>query len=72
MKSINDEDDPFVNELDTQSSKIMFKSKSNIAINNTEKATLFLKDIKDKMKGSDPYQILDIFDINRDGMLDHL
>ncbi len=34
LKSIKDDDDPFVNELDVQSSKIMLKSKSNIAINN--------------------------------------
>lgn len=29
-----------------------------------------LKDIKDRIKGSDPYQLLDIFDVNRDGMFD--
>jgi Ca2+-binding EF-hand superfamily protein len=48
----------------------MTKSKLG-KISDKEKATLLLKQIKDRIKGSDPYQLLDIFDRNRDGQFDH-
>lgn len=48
----------------------MSRSKVSGKISDSEKAVLLLKDIKDRIKGSDPYQLLDLFDTNRDGMFD--
>jgi hypothetical protein len=70
LQSITEADDPFRNSLDTESSKIMTKSRIS-KINESEKAILLLKDIKDRIKGSDPYQLLDLFDRNRDGNFDY-
>jgi Ca2+-binding EF-hand superfamily protein len=71
LQDITEADDPFNNVLDVQSSKIVERSRISGKVSDPEKAILLLKDIKDRIKGSDPYQLLDLFDLNRDGMFDH-
>lgn len=71
LQSITDQDDPFNNGLDLESSRIVERSKMSGKVSDSDKAILLLKEIKDRIKGSDPYQLLDLFDLNRDGMFDH-
>lgn len=62
LEAVRPDDDPFRNDLDNQSVEILSKSRMAFKLSDQEEELLALKQFKDAISQSDPYQLLDIFD----------
>lgn len=69
LNSITEDDDPFRNQLDQQSQVIRQSKIMPQQLSERDQIVLVLKEFKDLLKDTDPYQLFDVFDEDRDGKL---
>ena len=69
LNSITEDDDHFRNQLDQQSQVIRQSKIMPQQLSERDQIVLVLKEFKDLLKDTDPYQLFDVFDEDRDGKL---
>lgn len=69
LNSITENDDPFKNQLDQQALVIQSSKIIPQQLSEKDQIILVLREFKDLLKDSDPWQLFDVFDEDRDGKL---